>query len=256
MALDCPNQCICHKNYDLLWTISENKESILLSLCKGESASLKANQMKCLKFELLDGGTEYCTKFVYGRKTNDEHRFVNPWNHGIELMGINSVYGLIYDDFCLELLCLLWYEDQVVMLLWTLWYNDDVVLSQPTKFYFTVTVSIHIGEEVYVNFAELMPFYSLSDYNIENEFLTSKRKFENILDSSLKYSWKNKYEQIFNPTCVTPCQYFNEDEFINKNRTGEEFLNVFSLNIRSLPKHGGELLHFFRSLKTKFKSSF
>ena len=26
-------------------------------VCKGESASLKANQMKCLKFELLDGGT-------------------------------------------------------------------------------------------------------------------------------------------------------------------------------------------------------
>ena len=61
--------------------------------------------------------------------------------------------------------------------------NDDVVLAQPTKFYFTVTVSIHIGEEVDVNFAELMPFYSLSDYNIENEFLTTKRKFENVLDN-------------------------------------------------------------------------
>ena len=26
----------------------------------------------------------------------------------------------------------------------------------------------------------------------------------------------------------------------------------FSLNIRSLPKHGGELLYFLKSLKTKF----
>ena len=70
--------------------------------------------------------------------------------------------------------------------------------------------------------------------------------------NSLKCSLK-KYEQIFNPTCVTPCQYFDEDEFINKNRTGEEFLNVFYLNIRSLPKHGCELLHFLKSLKTKFE---
>ena len=76
---------------------------------------------------------------------------------------------------CLQLLSWLWYEDQVVMLLWILCCNDDVVLAQPTKFYFTVTVSIHIGEEVDVNFAELMPFYSLSDNNIENEFLTTKR---------------------------------------------------------------------------------
>ena len=116
-------------------------------------------------------------------------------------------------------------------------------------------MSIHIGEEVDVTFAELMPFYSLSDYNIENEFLTTKRKFDNLLDNKQfeMFLKRNKYEQIFNPTCVTPCQYLDEDEFINKNRTGEEFLNVFSLNIRSLPKHGGELLHFLKSLKTKFE---
>ena len=80
-------------------------------------------------------------------------------------------------------MCLLLYEHQVVMLLWILCYNDDAVLAQPTKFYFTVTVSIQIEDEVDVNFVELMPFYSLSDYNIENEFLTTKRKFENILDN-------------------------------------------------------------------------
>ena len=98
MALVRPNQCICHKNYDLLWTMNENKESILFVVCKGESDPLKVNQMNCLKFELLDGGTGHCTKLVYCGETNDEHCFVNPWNHSIELMGINSVYGLIHDD--------------------------------------------------------------------------------------------------------------------------------------------------------------
>ena len=71
---------------------------------KGESASLKANQMKCQKFELLDGGTGHCTKSVYCGETNDEHCFVNAWNHGVKVMGINSVYGLIHDarvcNFC------------------------------------------------------------------------------------------------------------------------------------------------------------
>ena len=77
----------------------------------------------------------------------------------------------------------------------------------------------------------------------------------NLLDNKQfeMFLKENKYEQIFNPTCVTPCQYFDEDEFINKNRIWEEFLNVSSLNIRSLHKHGGEWLHFLKSLLTKFE---
>ena len=41
-------------------------------------------------------------------------------------------------------------------------------------------------------------------------------------------------------------------QIIIKNRNGDDFLNIFSLNIRSLPKHGGELLNFLGSLKTDF----
>ena len=81
--------------------------------------------MKCLKFELLDGGTGHCTKSVYCGETNDEHCFVNPWNHGIELMGINCVYGLIHDarlcNFCvycgMEIRLLCCYEFCAVMMM-------------------------------------------------------------------------------------------------------------------------------------------
>ena len=62
----------------------------------------------------------------------------------------------------------------------------------------------------------------------------------------------NKYEELFNPNQNFSCQYYTEDEFIIKNRKGDDFLNIFSLNIRSLPKHGGELLNFLGSLKTDF----
>ena len=51
---------------------------------------------------------------------------------------------------------------------------------------------------------------------------------------------------------MTPCQYFDEDEFIKKNRRSDECLDILALNIRSLPKHGGELLYFLKDLNTKF----
>ena len=40
--------------------------------------------------------------------------------------------------------------------------------------------------------------------------------------------------------------------FIIKNRDDDNFLNVFTSNIRSRPKNGGELLKFMGNLKTVF----
>ena len=47
---------------------------------------------------------------------------------------------------------------------------------------------------------------------------------------------ENKYEELFKPNQIFSCQYYTEDEFIIKNRNGDDFLNIFSLNMRSLPK--------------------
>ena len=104
-----------------------------------------------------------------------------------------------------------------------------------------------------VNYAELLPFYSLTDYNVESEFISTKRKFVNLINNEKfeNFLKENKYEQIFNPSSVTSCQYFDEEEFIKKNRTSDECLNIFSLNIISLPKHGGELLQFLKDLNTR-----
>ena len=109
-------------------------------------------------------------------------------------------------------------------------------------------------EHRHMNYAEILPFYTLTDYNVEREFISTKRRFENSINNEnveclLK---ENKYEQIFSPSNMTPCQYFDEDEFIKKNRKSDECLNIFALNIRSLPKHGGEQLYFLKDLNTKF----
>ena len=60
------------------------------------------------------------------------------------------------------------------------------------------------------------------------------------------------YEEIFNAAESISCQYYGEEQFISTNRNGDEFLNIFTLNIRSLPKHGGELYVYIESLNTNF----
>ena len=60
------------------------------------------------------------------------------------------------------------------------------------------------------------------------------------------------YEEIFNAAESISCQYYDEEQFISKNRNGDEFLNILTLNIRSLPKHGGELYVYLESLNTNF----
>ena len=102
-------------------------------------------------------------------------------------------------------------------------------------------------------FAEL-PFNNLSDYNIENEYISTKRKLQSLLDNDKFQSFlnDNMYEEIFNVAASIPCQYYDEEQFISKNRNGDEFLNIFTLNKKSLPKHGGELYVYLESLNTNF----
>ena len=71
-------------------------------------------------------------------------------------------------------------------------------------------------------------------------------------DEFQAYLIENKFEELFNPFDSVICQYYDENEFISANRNGDGFLNIFSMNIRSLPKHGGELVNFISNMETKF----
>ena len=66
------------------------------------------------------------------------------------------------------------------------------------------------------------------------------------------FSKETKFEQLFNPFDSFICQYFDENEFISANRDEDGFLNSFSVNRRSLPKHDGEIVNFMSSMETKF----
>ena len=51
------------------------------------------------------------------------------------------------------------------------------------------------------------------------------------------------------------CQFYNENEFISAKRNGDGFFNIFSMNIRSMPKHGGELVCTGSRVRTQTKWS-
>ena len=56
---------------------------------------------------------------------------------------------------------------------------------------------VSVGEQRYVNYAEILPFHSLSDYNVENEFLSTRRKFVKLMDNE-KNDLLKKIEAIMN----------------------------------------------------------
>ena len=90
--------------------------------------------------------------------------------------------------------------------------------------------------------------------SLEDEFISPKRKITNLINNK-KFGnllRENTFDNLFEPKAISSCQYQEANEFTLRNRNGDDFLNIFSMNIRSLPKHGGELLCFLNLMTTKF----
>ena len=79
----------------------------------------------------------------------------------------------------------------------------------------------------------------MTNYDIECEYTSTNRKLLDIMDNDefQTYLKENEFEQLFNPFDSVKYQYYDENEFISANRNGDGFFNIFSMNIRSLPKH-------------------
>ena len=105
-----------------------------------------------------------------------------------------------------------------------------------------------------MNYSKIMPFHGVTDYDVECEYTSIKRKLLNIMDNDefKAYLKENKFEQLFKPFDSITCQYYDENEFISASRNGDVFLDIFSMNIRSLSKLGGELVNLIRCMETKF----
>ena len=99
-----------------------------------------------------------------------------------------------------------------------------------------------------------MPFHQLSDFEIGVNFQTAKLKILDLMENHKlnEFIKENFLDDLFDPHDMKHCHYFDEDEFDKLNRPSTSYLNIFSMNIPSFPKHGGELLHFMSILRTKF----
>ena len=62
----------------------------------------------------------------------------------------------------------------------------------------------------------------------------------------------NKLSNMLHKDDPIHCDYFTDETLMQRNRRGTEYLNILSLNIVSLPKHGNELVCLIQSLHMKF----
>ena len=99
-----------------------------------------------------------------------------------------------------------------------------------------------------------MPFRTLTDYELNKEFESIKNYMlslmkENGFDTIVK---ETEFLNSMNSQDTVPCRYYDVDEFIALNINEKQYLNIFSLNISSLPKHGTELACYLHTLETPF----
>ena len=99
-----------------------------------------------------------------------------------------------------------------------------------------------------------LPFSDLTGFVIENTFSSAKERIVQLRDNHCitEFLNENHINELFVNQDIPLCNYLNEDEFTRLKRETPSHLNIFSMNIRSLPKHGGELLVFFKLLETDF----
>jgi len=63
----------------------------------------------------------------------------------------------------------------------------------------------------------------------------------------------NYLKDLIDPCDLNVCKYYDENEFNQLGRNMSNYLNIYSMNIRSLPKHGGELSNFLNILEATFQ---
>ena len=97
------------------------------------------------------------------------------------------------------------------------------------------------------------PFHNLRNCSLEDKFISPKMKITNLINNKKFENLlrENAFDNLFEPNAMSACQYHEANWFTLQNRNGDDFLDIFAMNIRSLPKHAGELVGFFNLMTTK-----
>ena len=98
---------------------------------------------------------------------------------------------------------------------------------------------------------EALPFFNQTDYQLQNLFVSSRKRVEYLLEDkgathihelSRSLAVERTHHQI------SICEYYDENKYkLISNIDAPRTLKIFALNIRSLPKHKGELIAYLNS---------
>ena len=104
-------------------------------------------------------------------------------------------------------------------------------------------------------FSVEMPFHNVVDYDVEVDFESTKQRIQRMMDDNglLNFIKQNHLNEVLNPDDAVSCEYYDEVDFNKLYRNRPHCLNILSLNIVSLPKHGGDLLYFLSLLRPHFQ---
>ena len=88
-----------------------------------------------------------------------------------------------------------------------------------------------------------LTFQELTDFDIGINFQSARDRITELVDQHglVEFLKGNYLSELFDPQDLVLCSYNDESEFIKSHRNSKNNLNVISMNIRSLPKHYGEL---------------
>ena len=88
--------------------------------------------------------------------------------------------------------------------------------------------------------SKLLPFHGSTCFDIGEEFETVKRRIQTLMDNHglVNFQHEKQFLDLFYPREQVKCEYLSETELENLVKDYTLPLNIFSLNIRSLSKHG------------------
>ena len=93
------------------------------------------------------------------------------------------------------------------------------------------------GDDNVVNLLRYLPYYSLSDFQLEMEYEPCRTRIKTLLDDTKFHDLMNNVDEKYNPE---NCKYCDSEDynFLTRNNT---FVKIFHMNIRMLASNGMKL---------------
>ena len=98
---------------------------------------------------------------------------------------------------------------------------------------------------------KLLPFYHVTDYQLEYEMGSARRHIKNLMKEKGFNTLKRNLQINMEIDLTEICDYYDVDKFNYKIKAGN-FFKLFHMNIRKLGRHKAELFSYLESFDGDF----